>query len=283
MSIKNSLVSALAMILAAGWQTQALADASSPWTPGDENSELTLRISTQSATEFFAGKAEMNLPGKLSQDTYTLEYSYGISDQLALDARIGYTKSSFLVVPGLAPNGGQSGFADSRLGLRYNLTGAEDDLPTITFGLAALLRGGYDTGALSAVGDGKSGFEVSALIGHAFESGFLLSGGVQRRQFGGAVPEELLLTLGAGFAFNDRASIGAFYQDVTSNGDLDIGAPGFTPARFPEVDEEFSLFGIGGSFSLSDEWALGLDFGRKNTGKNTAKSKFASLAITYLF
>jgi hypothetical protein len=271
---------ALALVSCTG---QVLADASSPWTPADESSELTLRLGTQSATEFYAGKAEMKLPAKLSQDTYTLEYSYGINDHLALDARIGYTKSKFITVPGLAPNGGLSGFADSRLGLRYNLTGADNDLPTITFGLAALIKGNYDTGALPAVGDGKSGFEVSALIGHAFDSGFLLSGGVASRQYSSPVPDELAITLGAGFAFNERASVGAFYQDVTSNGKLDIGGPGFSPARFPEVDEEFSLWGVGGSVSLTDEWLLGLDFGRKNTGKNTAKSKFSSLSITYLF
>ncbi len=279
----------LLIAVSAALSTAAHADAYSPWTPGDESSELTFRFSAQQADDFYAGDKKVPLSAvagagaDLSQDGYTLDYSYGISDQLALDLRVGYTSSDFVRTPGLAPNGGLSGVQDSRIGLRYNLTGAQDDLPTITFGLAWLIAGNYDTGALPAVGDGESGIEVSVLVGQAFDSGFLLSGGYSRRQYNGNVPDENAFNIGAGYAFNDVFSAGLFYQNVRGNGNLDIGAPGFSPARFPEVDEDFSLWGVGGSFSLNDAWSLGLDYGRKISGRNTAKSDFYSLSATYLF
>jgi hypothetical protein len=276
---KKMLSVAFATALAA----QAYANPNSPWTLEDESSELTFHFVRQDADRFFAGNAEMALPGNLRQDTSSIEFSYGISNQLSLDVQVGYTKSDFPVVPGLAPNGGLSGLQDARLGLRYNIMGAENDLPTVTFGLAALIDGSYDTGALPAVGDGESGVELSVLVGHAFESGFLLSGSYARRQYNGDVPDNNVFNLGAGYAFTDRFSGGVFYQDVSANGDLNIGGPGFSPARFPEVDEEFSLWGVGGSFAVTDAWVLGLDYGRKNDGKNTAKSDFLSLSVSYLF
>lgn len=274
------LASALTAILVAG---SAQADSYSPWTMADEASELSLRFSAQTADRFFAGNAEMNLPADLEQDSYTLDYAYGISDQLSLDLRIGYTQSDFITAPGLAPNGGLSGFSDSRIGLRYNFMGAENNLPTVTVGIAGLIKGNYDVGALPAVGDGASGFEVSALVGHAFDSGLILSGALARRQYNGRVPEENVFNIGAGFAVLETASLGMFYQDVSSNGKLDIGGPGFSPSRFPEVDEEYSLFGLGGNVVLSDAFSLGLDFGRKNDGKNTAKSRFVSASVGYFF
>ncbi len=275
---QNTLWLALSLIAS----NAALADSSSPWTPAGASSELSLRIAQQEADRFFAGAAEMPLPADLTQNTYTIDYSYGLSDRLALDVRVGYTKSDFITVPGLAPNGGLSGGQDSRIGVRYNFVGTEDELPTLTIGLAALIAGNYDVGALPAVGDGESGFEIAALIGHAFDSGFLLSGGITRRQFSD-VPDETIFNLGAGLSLGDAASLGLFYQDVSSNGNLDIGGPGFSPARFPEVDEEFSLWGIGGSFSVSDTLSFGLDYGRKFDGKNTAKSDFISVSASTTF
>ena len=194
---------------------------------------------------------------------------------------MGYVKSDFIIIPGLAPNGGLSGGQDSRIGVRYSFVGAEDELPTITIGLAALFAGNYDTGALPAVGDGESGFVVSALVRQAFDSGLLLNGGVTRRQL--SVRDETIFNLGAGVTLGDAALLSVFYQDDSSNGNLDIGGPGFSPARFPEVDEEFLLCGIGGSFSVSDTLSFGLDYGRKRDGKNTAKSDFVSVSASTYF
>jgi hypothetical protein len=273
----------LTAALAAAFSASATAGANSPWTPADGEGELTATFGSQTADRFFAGSAEMALPADLEQDSTTLSLSYGLSDRLALDLQIGYASSDFIINPVLSPEGGLDGFQDSRIGLRVNVAGAADDLPTVTFGLAALIKGSYDVGALPAIGDGESGFEVQALVGHTFDQGLTLSGGYAFRSYNNEVPSQNIFNIGLGYGFTEQFSAGLFYQDVNSDGDLDIGAPGFSPARFPEVDEDYGLFGASGSFALNDAFLIGLDFGRKRDGRNTAKSRFFQVSVTRLF
>jgi hypothetical protein len=273
----------LSVIIAVTLSGSALAGSSSPWVSAAGETELTLTYGSQTADRFFAGDAEMALPADLDQDNLSLGISYGINDELTLDAQIGYAQSDFVVNPVLSPKGGLDGLQDSRLGLRLNVAGPDSGLPTITLGLAALLRGNYDTGALPAVGDGESGIEAQVNVGHVFDQGVVLSGGFAYRNFNGEVPNQNVFNLGLGYGFTEQFSGGVFYQNVNSNGSLDIGAPGFSPARFPEVDEDYSLFGASGSFAISDALYLGVDIGRKSDGRNTAKSRFWQLSVGRTF
>jgi hypothetical protein len=259
------------------------AASNSPWTPAAGSADVTFSFASQTADRFFVGNQEMMLPTDLELDSTDLTLAYGISDTLALDVQIGYASSDFLTDPGLAPQGGLSGLRDSRIGLRYNLIGSEQDLPTVTIGLAALIAGSYDTGAITAIGDGETGVEAQILVGHAFESGLALSAGFAHRSFSNDVPSNNVFDLGVGYAFTDVFSAGLFYQDVSADGNLDVGGPGFSPARFPELDEEYSLYGGSLSVALGDAWSIGLDVGRKNDGKNTAKSRFFQIGITRSF
>jgi hypothetical protein len=277
------IVKPLSMLVALVLSGAAFAASNSPWVNAEGESELTLTYGSQTADRFFAGDAEMDLPADLDQDTLTLAFSYGLNDLLTLDAQIGYAESDFIVNPVLSPRGGLDGIQDSRLGLRLNVAGPDRDLPTITLGLAALFRGNYDTGALSAIGDGETGLEAQVAVGHYFDQGVALSGGLAYRNFNGAVPSQTVFNLGGGYGFTEQFSGGLFYQNVSSSGDLDIGAPGFSPARFPEVDEDYSLFGVSGSFAFTDAIYLSADLGRKNDGRNTAKSRFWQLSLGRTF
>jgi hypothetical protein len=283
MKKSTTLAAAITVVgVAFAYSTAAIADASSPWTQTQGSAELSVRYGQQTADRFFAGGTEMDLPTDLEQSNTTIDFSYGINDQLSFDARVGYSSSDFLTDPGLAPKGGLSGIQDTRLGVRYRWTDPEG--PTaFTTGLTAIISGNYDTGALPAVGDGESGFEATLLVGHSFDSGLLLQAGIARREFGGEVPSETVFNAGLGFGFTDTVSAGLFYQNVRSNGNLDIGGPGFSPARFPEVDEDYALFGAGLSATITEGWALSLDFGRKFDGRNTAKSRFFQIGASYFF
>jgi hypothetical protein len=253
----------------------------SPWTLPSGAGEVSFRYGQQSADRFFAGGAEMALPADLDQDNTSISFSYGLNDQLSIDLQTGYASSDFVVNPVLSPQGGLSGLTDSRIGLRYDIIG--DGIGAITVGGALLIAGNYDTGALPAVGDGEDGFEASLLFGHIYDSRLVMQAGLSRREYSGAVPSQSVLDLGLGYVFTDVVSGGAFYQNVRSSGKLDIGAPGFSPARFPEVDEDFALYGLGFSVLLNDQFSIGVDAGRKYTGRNTAKSRFVQFGVNYAF
>jgi hypothetical protein len=253
----------------------------SPWVNASGSGQVTVGYGDQSADRFYAGDSEMDLPADLEMQTTFVSASYGITDRLSIDAQFAYGETDFPVNPVLSPQGGLSGIADSKIGLRYafyNENGA-----ALTVRAAAIIEGDYDTGAISAVGDGGSGAEVAFLAGKAFESGIAISGELGYRTRGNDVPDDWFGAATASYAFNDNFGAYVGYQFVRADGDLDIGAPGFSPARFPEVDEEYDLVHGGLSVNFNEHWGVGAGYGKKIDGRNTAKSDFWNVSLTYSF
>ena len=258
--------------------------AQTPWLPSPGSSDLTFSIAEQKADKFKPGNASGDLPSTLKQTNYALAYNYGVSDVLAFDATIGYAKSSFIVVPGLAPNGGLSGVTDSRLGLRYRLlddTGA--DPISVTLGAAALLKGSYDTGALSSIGDGANALEVSVSVGKIFNSMFSAYGTVGYRDRKAPVPNENFVKLGANLNFTPMFFAGVNYEKVDAKDGLDIGGPGFSPPRFPEVQEDYSLSSVTLGFKINKSLTAAVQFGDKKGQRNTSEGKVVGFSIQAAF
>jgi hypothetical protein len=254
--------------------------AQTPWLPSPGATDLTFSFSNQKADEFKPGTDTGQLPATLKQDTFGITLNYGISDSLALDANIGYAKSKFIQVPGLAPDGGLSGLTDSRLGVRFRLL---DDLAndpvTLTFGAAAILQGNYKTGALSAIGDGANALEISAAVGKAITSNFNVYGVVGYRDREAPVPNETFFKVGANVNFTPQLFAGLEFQKVDARGGLDIGGPGFSPARFPEVQEDYSLTSVTLGYRFSRNFNAAIQYGDKKGQRNTAVGKVYGLSL----
>jgi len=259
----------------------AVARASNPWVLSQGEGEIVVGFGNQTADRFFAGDTELDLPTELDLDTAGLSLSYGLTDRVMLDLAASYSSSDFLVDPGLAPQGGLSGLNDARLGLRW--AAWQQGPAVLTFGLAAIIEGDYDTGAITAIGDGGSGFEAIASGGYAFDSGLALMAGFGYRTRGNDIPDEWFADVSAVYGFTDAISAYAGLQVVRLDGDLQIGGPGFSPARFPEVEEEYELGQVGLSFQLAEAWSLSVGGGAKFDGRNTAKSRFWSVQIGYRY
>ena len=263
--------------------TPALA-AESPWLPSPGANSLTLSFSNQEADEFFAGSTKGKLPAMLKQDTFKLNYSRGILDELALDIEIGYAKSTFITIPGLAPNGGTSGVTDSRIGLRYRVLDDLADAPvTVTLGAAAILKGNYDKGALPSIGDGANAIEISASLGKAITSNFTVYGTLGYRSRKAPVPNEDYYQLGMNLNATSQLGFSLTHEEVRSKGSLDIGGPGFSPPRFPEVKEDYGFTSVGASLRFSRNLGVGLQFGEKKGKRNTAESKVYGLSLNTSF
>ena len=258
--------------------------AEAPWLPSPGANSLALSFTNQKADTFRAGNMLGQLPVTLKLDTFKLNYNYGISDSLALDVVTGYAKSKFIVVPGLAPNGGESGVTDSRIGLRFRVLDDLADAPlTITLGAAAILKGSYKTGSLPAIGDGANALEISASAGKAITSNFNIYGTLGYRDRKAPVPKESFYE--AGLIFNPTPQLGFSlkHEEVRSKGSLDIGGPGFSPARFPEVKEDYGFTSVGASFRLSRNIGIGVQYGEKQAERNTAESKAFGVSLNTSF
>lgn len=255
--------------------------AANPWTLPEGSGEFTLGVGSQTADRFYAGDTELDLPTDLDLDSTALSWSYGLTDRLTVDLETSYGSSDFLVDPGLAPQGGLSGLNDTRLGLRW--TAWSEGPAVVTLRGAAIIEGDYETGAITAIGDGGSGVELEVLAGYAFDNRFFLAGGAGFRTRGNDIPDEWFAEVSGFYRFSDVVSGYVGLQTVRSDGDLQIGGPGFSPARFPEVQEEYDLGQAGLAFRIDESWSLSVGGGAKFDGRNTAKSRFWSVQLGYRY
>lgn len=254
--------------------------AAEPYLPSPGVSTLTLSYSNQKSKEFKAGAMTRPLPATLKQDTYKLNYTYGILDQLALDVEVGNGKTNAIssTTPGL------KGSTDSRIGLRFRaFDDLADDPVTLTLGAAAILKGNYDPAARAAIGDGANAIEISASVAKALTSNVnaFATFGIRDRQ--SPVPTETFYKFGMNFSPTSFLGLSLAHEVVKSDGNLDIAGPGFSAARFPEVKEEFSFTTLGANFRVSRNFAIGMQYGEKRPERNASDSKVVGLSLTTSF
>lgn len=256
-----------------------LASAASPWLPPPGSHALSFAYPHTSAEELFAGEVEAPLPADLDQDNFLFTYEYGVSDHFAVSFATGYARTDFIEDPGLSPEAKLDGLIDPRLSARYRLWDELDDGgATVTLQAAGFIDGGYDTGALNAIGDGANGFEVSGLVGKLWDLGLALSGEIGYRIRDDDVPDDWFAT-----TLTSKLSARITFNHVDAVHGIDIGGPGFTPARFPEVEEDREVLGGGIGYRFSEHLATEVSYGQVLDGRNTAKQEIIGVVVSYSF
>ncbi len=226
-----------------------LASAQNVWLVEPGALVLTPSFTSQSYDTFYAGTTKMTLPDDITQRTSSLRFDYGLTPRLALDASIGYTRVDFKP-PGATFR--RSGRDDSRLGLTYALTAESSELPTVTWRVGAIIKGGYDVPTSVPPinpGDGASGFETSLAAGKALGQGYAVYGEIGYRNRDSGVPDDLFGSAGIAKQFGALAiNVGYRRSQGLSGGD--IGGPGFgTRFGFPGVKEVQQFGELGLSFT----------------------------------
>ena len=270
--------------------SSAFADGVSPWLPAPGAGFVNLSYVSQNANEFFFSDDQRPTPGggrNLGQHTVWLNGMYGLSDAVAIDLRVGAARSYASEGPGTAATGGRdkySGVTDSNIGITWRVVDELlcPSLPSIALRGGAIIKGSYTTGAINAIGDGASGLEVSALAGKFFADMFAVSGEVGYRVRDENVPEDLFVNVSGGLLF-ENIGLNVNYKIVDAQSGLQIGGPGFSPPRFPEVEEDIQFLSGTVSLNVSDQTNLAVSYGEVIDGRNTSKSKVFSVTMGYQF
>lgn len=269
--------------VAIAFASPVLANDVSPYTPVDGGGDVEVSWTRQTADSFNPGSATAPLPVDLKQTSIAIDASYGLTDKLALDLRVGYAKSEFTVDPVLAPQGGLDGLTDVVIGARYKVIDEVDGGPfTATLGVAAIIDGGYRTGAITAVGDGGSGGQVALAFGKQLGP-ISYSSSIGYRIRSSNIPDEIFGGARLSLAFADRFSVFGGLSFTDSTNGIQIGEAGFSPARFPEVEEDYKLWNVGGAVSFTDSLSLNASYGQKFDGRNTARSNFLRVGLGLSF
>ncbi len=254
----------------------------SPWliNPGDTQVQVT--SVEQDADEFWAGDNKNKTPGNgdVSLSTIFVSVNHGISENLALDLRTGYAESDTAVAPS------EKDFTDTTVGLTWRLYDeflGSGNAPSVALRVAATIGGDYETNTISAIGDGANGVEASLIFGKVIGDRFAVAGDIGYRYRDGDVENEILFNVNGTYFITPYLSATLAYHWVDSQGDLDIGGPGFTPERFDEVEEDIESVEISLSYILTSSISLNLGYGAVIDGRNTPKSDVVTAGIGFAF
>ena len=270
------------------YPSAALAADGSAWLSEPGSGYLSLSYVAQTADEFYEGSRKVRTPGDgedLEQGTLWLVANYALADSWAVDLQAGWAKSDFITGPGIpTTNDSFDGLTDLGIGVTWRVV---DELvtgwPSVALRAGAIIAGDYETGHINSLGDGGDGFEVSVIVGKFVSDRVGLSGEFGYRNRDEGVPENYFTNLSGIWLVNSRLSFGIDYQRVDTESSLDIGGPGFTPPRFPEVEEERSMLGGRVFYSFTDRLSGVLFYSAVLDGRNTPDSNAYGATLSYSF
>ena len=258
----------------------AFADGS-PWLPDPETGSITISYVSQNATELYSASKKTPLADDLRQETVSVQGTYGLSDEFAMDLRMGFAKSEYTQTGGRGRDNFR-GLTDTNVGVVWRVADelVRPSLPSVALRAGAIIAGDYETGHINAIGDGGNGVELSALVGKFITDRVALSGEVGYRDRDNDVPADFFLNLSGGVLVGDLLGLSINYKLVDALSGLDIGQPGFT---FPELEEDIQFLGGTATFNTTDTTNVGVSYGEVLDGRNTAKSKVWSVSLGYSF
>lgn len=266
--------------------------AGSPWLPAPGGGSVAVSYVSQSATEFYRSTTKRPTPGggaDLTQKTFWVDGTYGLSDAVALDFRVGQARSSFITGAGLPPSLERiSGLADINVGVVWRVVDeiVRPSAPSVAFRAALIKAGDYETGYINSLGDGGDGVEVSAIVGKYLTDRVAVSGELGYRSRDSSehdIPESVFARFLAGVVIGGRFALSLNYEIDDSRSGLEIGGPGFSPSRFPELQEDIHILGPTLSYSVSERFGFGASYAQVVNGRNTAASDVLSVSFSYAF
>ena len=81
----------------------------------------------------------------------------------------------------------------------------------------------------------------------------------------------------------DRVTVGADYRMVNALSGIDIGGEGFSPSRFPGLQEDAHIVGGRLMADVTDNVSLNGFVGRVVAGRNTADSLLIGVGLSFAF
>lgn len=275
---------AVALALGVFVQPAAHADGS-PWLAVPGTGHASVSWVSQTADNLYAGERKLPIQDSknLSQGTLWLLGNYTISDNIGVDGQLGFARGDFEGET-TASTTTFRGRADASFGVTWRIVDeVAGSLPSLAVRVGAIVAGDYEPGHINSLGDGGDGAEASLVVGRFLGDrvGFSMEAGVRDRNNG--IPTNYFGNLAAVLLVTEKLAFGVDYKVVKSEPGLDIGGPGFTPARFPLVREERNLLGGRMFYNMSESMSLGLFYLAVRDGRNTPASSAFGGSLSYSF
>ena len=147
-----------------------------------------------------------------------------------------------------------------------------------------IVGGNYDTGYINSPRDGGDGVEVSAMMGKFLADRFAVSGELGYRYRNNNIPSDTFARLSSGVIIPGNIGLSVNYELINgASSGLDIGGPGFSPDRFPELQEDIQLLGGAASFTLSERTGITVLYLSVISGREHSVSRCDQRIVRLLF
>ena len=251
----------------------ATAQNSTPWTPAQKTANVSLSYVFDGAQNFKAGTNDARLPARLDQNSFFASLEYGITNRLSADLLTGYTRTSL-------GTSSLDGVADSLIGVRVKAYSGEKS--AFTLRAAGVIAGSYPLTNLGPFAPGfkASGFLGSALYGVTMAHGTYVSSELGFSVYNGRVSNRVFGSLVAGQAIGKWSYFGG-YQQSRATGGIDIGGPGFSPSRFPEIRRIYGGVDAGGGYTMANGTYFGATYGHYLHGRNVGKKSAVAITVGF--
>jgi len=268
----------------------------SPYLPAKEQIVASPSFVYSTYDEFWVGDNKVTtkqagLGSRQNQYYAGVGLEYGVIENLAVDATIGWVWSEFVDPPPGSPSLKDDGLYDTAIGVRYRIVDEfKSDskwMPTLGVRLGGIIAGTYSAAPTAAnpagfpfaPGDGASGVETSLLFGKQICSGFGLAGDFGWRYRTDDVPQDIFGSFGA-YANIDWFIASAAYRGSYALSGPNIGDPGFT---FPEVQEINHLVEVSVGYVAKTGQSIQI-FGAKSiAGQNTGDKWVGGVSVSLPF
>jgi hypothetical protein len=253
------------------------ANAQSPWLPDPGTVEVSHGYTFHHFDRIWMGGVPADFPGGESQHSFEIGVEIGMTRRVAVDVRAGFTATRTVDV------GSGNGLTDTAAGIRWRLLDElEDEAPaTVAVRLGGIVAGTYAIGHPGAPGDGAGGVEASVLVGRTFGGAtWGLSGELGARARAKGVPPDAFGGGGVFRNWSNGLSVSGSLNRTQALSGIDIGDPGFTPARFPETREVVTAVEAGLSWAHGARRHLGVTWARAVSGRNTGQRSVLSVGYS---
>lgn len=252
--------------------------------------------SFQHTRDFYAlGDTRLTLSDPLEQQTLRIDLDYGFASGWAADLTVGWStvrydesQPPFLGVS-LLRNGRtrQSCLIDTRLGLRRvvldEFASLHEWTPTVALRGGAIIEGDYDTGFVTAPGDGSSGAEFGLLAAKSLSAtSTTFFGDLAWRGYGSAAPDAVEASLGVSQRLRGVILTGGLRHLHSLDGGDILGPDFILPDgsyAFPSVREINTTLEAGLAVPLGPV-TVALGFARTVKGENTPRKTVWSIGVS---
>lgn len=218
---------------------------------------------------------------EISQQTYWLQYRYGISNNLEVSVTSGYTESEKDNTDKVF-----HGRADSRIGAKYQLLDEYgDDNISLSIESTLIFMGDYDRstpGNPHSPGDKGNGVEV-ALPFAKMVGPVVIYGDIGYRWRRDDVPHDIFYSIAIGGGITNSLSLSIEYSVVDGRNGHDIGDDTHTGYIFHESEEDRDIVETNISWSVSQQSSLFFGYADVIGGRNTGDSDIYYLGLEHTF